>query len=355
MIKKTKNIKVKILGAGSIGNHLAQAARRLDWDVCVVDRDVEALRRMREEIYPQRYGAWDEKIKLFAVGLEPKGGFDLICVGTPPDVRMRVALEILKEKPRILQLEKPLGVPSKQGMAELDKFLKEYKKQKQTAVLVGYDHSVSQSIKEVLELLKNKQIGEILTLDVEFREYWGGIFKAHPWLAGPQDSYLGFWQRGGGASGEHSHALHLWYFLAKEAGIGKVEKINAALQMVQNKLVDYDAVCALTFKTDQGKIGRVVQDVITSPVKKRAYLQGKEGFVEWLCNGHLEGDLVRYSIKGQIKEKIFKKKRPDDFYMEMSHIKDILEKKILASKSPLSFESGLEVMRTLAWVHQKGI
>ncbi len=39
---------------------------------------------------------------------------------------------------------------------------------------------------------------------------------AHPWLAGPQDSYLGFWRRGGGASGEHSHAIYKVYeFMSK--------------------------------------------------------------------------------------------------------------------------------------------
>ena len=47
-------------------------------------------------------------------------------------------------------------------------------------------------------------MGKLQTLDVEFREYWGGIFEAHPWLNGPQDSYLGFWKRGGGAWGTFS-------------------------------------------------------------------------------------------------------------------------------------------------------
>ena len=41
--------------------------------------------------------------------------------------------------------------------------------------------------------------GKPLFIDVEFREHWEGIFKAHEWLDGPQDSYLGFSQRGGGA------------------------------------------------------------------------------------------------------------------------------------------------------------
>jgi len=56
-------MKVKIIGAGSIGNHLAQACRRIGWEVTVVDKDQAAIERMKNEIYPKRYGSWDENIK----------------------------------------------------------------------------------------------------------------------------------------------------------------------------------------------------------------------------------------------------------------------------------------------------
>jgi predicted dehydrogenase len=91
-------------------------------------------------------------------------------------VRTKVALEALKEKPRLMLLEKPLSFPFDPN---LKKFVAAAKKQK-TIVLVGYDHAVAKSINRVAELLKKKSIGEPLTLDVEFREHWQGIFKAHP-------------------------------------------------------------------------------------------------------------------------------------------------------------------------------
>src|SRR5437773_2400164 len=103
--------KVKVIGAGSIGNHLTQAARRMGWNVVVVDQDKEALRRMKEEIYPNRYGKWDEEIELYETKDEPKGSFDLVCIGTPPHVRMPIAIRILDEKPKVMLLEKPLSEP----------------------------------------------------------------------------------------------------------------------------------------------------------------------------------------------------------------------------------------------------
>src|SRR5215468_8062321 len=102
---------VKILGAGSIGNHLAYAARRLGWTVTVCDVSAAALERMKTSIYPGRYGAWDPSISLELVDRAPRGGFDLICIGTPPDVHVPVALQALEEAPRAILIEKPLCAP----------------------------------------------------------------------------------------------------------------------------------------------------------------------------------------------------------------------------------------------------
>ena len=55
---------ILIFGAGSIGNHLANASKRLNWSVTILDIDPKALQRTKGEIYPQRYGSWDESIKL---------------------------------------------------------------------------------------------------------------------------------------------------------------------------------------------------------------------------------------------------------------------------------------------------
>ena len=51
----SQTVRTKIIGAGSIGNHLAQASRRAGWSVEVVDTDTVALRRMKEDIYPPSF------------------------------------------------------------------------------------------------------------------------------------------------------------------------------------------------------------------------------------------------------------------------------------------------------------
>lgn len=337
-------MKVKIIGAGSIGNHMAQASRRMGWEVVVVDNDPAALERMRTDIYPKRYGAWDPAIRLFESGKDPKGGSDIIIIGTPPDTHMKLATAAIGEKPRLLHIEKPLCTPDLKGV---DEFREAMRRNPDTIVMVGYDHAVAESVEAVADLAYQKLLGEILTIDVEFREHWRGIFAAHPWLAGPWETYLGYWRRGGGAGGEHSHALHLWQYFARALGWGSITDVKAVFDMREERGAEYDRLAAFLVRS-KGGVGRVAQDVITYPVKKWARLQGDKGFVEWHCNGVPEGDLIRYQIEGENPvEKVFAKKRPDDFYREVLHYDNLLSGSAKVDDSPLSFERGLEIMKVL--------
>ena len=110
---------VKIIGAGSIGNHLAHASRRLGWKVTLCDLDDAVLARTRTQIYPQRYGDWDDEIVLRNVKDAPRDGFDLVAIGTPPDSDVALALDALAGSPRALLVEKPLCSPDLECAEEL--------------------------------------------------------------------------------------------------------------------------------------------------------------------------------------------------------------------------------------------
>ena len=236
---------IKIYGAGSIGNHLAHAASSLNWMVDVYDVDKEALGRMKNDIFPNRYGQWNDNIRLFTSAELQKIYYDYIFIGTPPDVHMKLLLEAINENPKAILVEKPLCVPSNIEIETLSKI-----ENTNIPIFVGYDHVVSKASETITKLLLNNEIGNILTIDVEFRENWKGIFRAHPWLSGPSDTYLGFWERGGGASGEHSHALNLWQYFARISKIGKIEKIQGMLDYVNDSQTKYDRLCLINLKTD---------------------------------------------------------------------------------------------------------
>lgn len=338
--------KIKILGAGSIGNHLSNAARAMGWSVDLCDIDPAALERTKTQIYPTRYGRWDDNIRLFENSKAPKGGYDMIFIGTPPHVHLSLALAALDEKPRAILIEKPVCGPDLDGAQEL------YARAQRdgVSVFVGYDHVVGKAARIAGELALSADLGPVTTLDVEFREHWGGIFSAHPWLAGPWETYLGFWKKGGGASGEHSHAANLWQHFAHTLGAGRVVEVQATLDMVKDERVDYDRLCMMTLRTENGLVGRCVQDVVTQPPRKWARIQRTHGFVEWQCGREPGVDVVTGQLPGRVAvEQKVSKTRPDDFIEELRHIENALATD--PKKSSISLTRGLDTMLVVSAAH----
>jgi predicted dehydrogenase len=341
------NFRVKIHGAGSIGNHLANAARRLGWTVHVCDVNPAALERMRTDLYPARYGRWDEQIELFASKDAPRGGYDLILIGTPPEHHVPLALAALDEAPKAIQIEKPLCAPD---LADAQTLFAKAQALK-IPMFMGYDHVVGAAARDVSGKLTTNYVGKVESLDVEFREHWGGIFAAHHWLSGPADSYLGYWKRGGGASGEHSHAINLWQHFAHLAGGGRVVEVGALIEYVREGRTEYDKLCALHLACENGLAGRVVQDVITRPVRKWGRVQGAEGYVEWYCGLNPGCDEVHFGKGADAAEKtVYRKTRPDDFLAELNHIHDCVAQGA-GGQSPISLERGLDTMMVIAAAH----
>ena len=152
---------IRIVGAGSIGNHLAHAARHRGWKVVLTDIDDDALQRARTDIYPGRYGAWDDEIELKDARAASGDPADVVFIGTPPDSHIPLALETLKKmSPRILLIEKPLGCPDLAGCAEL---AAEAEK-KRVFCAVGYNHSLGKNTILAERLLASGQIVQLSRL-----------------------------------------------------------------------------------------------------------------------------------------------------------------------------------------------
>jgi predicted dehydrogenase len=340
--------RVKIIGAGSIGNHLSHACRQQGYEVTLCDRDAEALRRAKEEIYPGRYGGWDEGIRLAdadAVADEP---FEAVIVGTPPESHVPIArAQLASAPPRVLFIEKPLCPPDLAGCEELSRAAEETG----TFVGVGFNHTLTRNTAIASQWLREHSIGDIVTLRSMTREHWGGIFGAHPWLAGPADSYLGFTARGGGAIGEHCHAINIWQHFAHVLGQGRIREVSATLDWVEEGGARYDRIAQLHVRSESGLLGTIVQDVVTEPARKWLRVEGSSGFLEWEVNAEPGHDAVRVLETGEGKpgspeEILIAKTRPDDFRGEIEHIGALLDGEV--KDSPVSLERGLETMLVVA-------
>jgi len=336
--------KIRIVGAGSIGNHIAHAARKRDWQVTVTDIDVAALRRTREEIYPERYGAWDKAISLKLAGDAANEFADVVYIGTPPDTHIALANEALdRVPPRALVIEKPLSGPDLYGCQALA----ERCTKQGVFAAVGYNHCLGANTVCTDTLIRDGRLGQLQTISTRTREHWQGIFDAHSWLAGPIDSYLGFAERGGGAMGEHSHALNIWQHFAHVAGQGRVTEVSARLDWVRSGGVAFDRSAFVTLKTENGLIGDVIQDVVTRPTEKSARLQGEEGFIEWQVGAKTGEDLVVSGGLGRETDEVpIKKTRADDFIAVIDHLGAVLDGDV--QESPVALMRGLETQVVIA-------
>ncbi|WP_137388489.1 Gfo/Idh/MocA family protein [Rhodoligotrophos defluvii] len=335
---------IRIIGAGSIGNHLAHAARSRGWRVALTDIDPAALARARDSIYPQRYGAFDPEIELKDSRAAMADPADVVFIGTPPDTHIALAKATLEQaQTKAVVVEKPVCGPDLAGCQEL----LDLGRSKGVFLGVGYNHCLGRNTIEAENVLRKGTIGPVSTMSAYIREHWAGIFGAHPWLAGPWDSYLGFSSRGGGATGEHSHGLNIWQHFAHVVGAGRVVEVAARLDMVEQNGCTYDQLCFATLKTEQGLLGDVIQDVVTQPPEKRVRIQGADGFVDWRVGYRPGADAVIFAHGGEgPQELIIEKTRPDDFKAEVAHFEQVLDGKVDAS--PIALERGLDTMLVIA-------
>ncbi len=332
---------ILIVGAGSIGNHLAYACRQQNWGTTLVDIDESALSRTQNETYPARYGEWDPEIILSAK-LPESGDYDIVFIGTPPDSHGRVLFQLLDSKINLkfMVIEKPLCTPD---LRELIQISESINSQPSVRAFVGYNHNVSAIMQKAEDLIDSEIVGKPLSIDVRWLEHWGGIFAAHPWLDGPRDSYLGYIKRGGGAMLEHSHGIAMWQHLARLLGCGEAADVSASIDYKNESDVFYDARTNIFVTSSSGLKGTILQDVITTPAEKYARVQGDSGFLELLINHEQGLDRIRYGKSNEDVQIIdFKKTRPDDFRQEIEHLDVLLND--MTKSSPLDIEHGISCM-----------
>ena len=321
-----RNIKGKIVGAGSIGNHLCYAARSIGWEITVVDIDQVALNRMRSEIYPSRYGAWDTDIQMLTSGEEKINSkdciYDIVFICTPPDSHLKVASEqLVKHEPKYLFIEKPISSPN--SSSELEK-LKLQANKTGTKILVGYNHRLTPNTNHLVQVIQNNSFGQVKFLRSNFRENWEGILNAHPWISGLNSTYLGNISLGGGALFEHSHGLDLFLYISKICGLELPKISSISMSRFNSDQLDYDENSICIFEFSKNILGIVEQNVFTRPGIKMLEIEFEDVLVKWFTNSTNAGVEVIDHDGKVVDSLVYNKKRSDDFQPQIQHIDNLI-------------------------------
>ncbi len=341
--------KILIFGAGSIGNHLANASRECNLDVSIVDISPEALKRMKNVVYPSRYKKWDQKIKIFDYKeiFKSNINYHLIIVGTPPETHLELLNKIRNNlNYQKILVEKPFTIFN-QSKNKLIKYTKEKN------IYVGYNHSVSKSFLYFSNLIKRKiKTNEISCIEINWREGWTGILNAHFWLKNEFSSYLGDIKKGGGSLHEHSHGLHLIICLEKIFSFKLPNKFNINISYKKNekKKVYYDNFVNINWKVNNFLINYTT-DLISEPADKSIRIYTKNKIYSLVFNYQKKSDKVEIQdkiVSTKNKNIIFKKKRSTDFINEIKHLTNMNYEK-LYKKSFLKLENSLRVQDILSY------
>ena len=277
-------MKVCIFGAGSVGVHYARAWSKRGAEVDVFDISAEALNRFSSSVWPQRYGVQvPDSIRLNHLDPEARmvGTYDLAVIGTPPATHSIILQQILdSSSANYISIQKPVCTPQ---IEDVRHFI-ELEQRAQTAgveLFSGYNHRHSPAFTALIEALLsfNSEQLQQAKIGVEWLESWDGILRAHPWLRGPEDSYLGFTALGGGACFEHSHGLDLGLFIWARVGAGFPEVTSADFNWSGSR--QYDSAVNLEFQDAFTEIQlNVRQNVVETHHTKRVSVSISEELLE---------------------------------------------------------------------------
>jgi len=332
-------MKIKIIGAGSAGNHMAFALTTLKEvkKVIITDINQKALVRSKKDIFIKRYGKWNNKIRLELENenLKTKQIYDGIVIASPPEFHKDNINDNLFKSNNFL-IEKPLCIPDKKHINFFEKVKKNYKSKR---IYTGYNHRLFPSTVFLKKILKKEKINYC---NVSFKENIGGFLKAHNWMKSINESYLSKTEFGGGALCEHSHALNLLQYLVSHK---KIKILSKKYQFNDKKSHYHDLFFSAFLKLDK-TICEFDQNFKTSPIEKYIIVSTKKKIIKLIYNYEGSNDLIIINNFKKIKKYIFKKTRRDDFIYEAKFFINKIKNK--TNSNILDIEQGLSTMKLIA-------
>jgi predicted dehydrogenase len=249
-------MKVMIAGFGSIGRRHF--------------RNLHALGERDIVVYHTGHSTLpDEELAGFPVESDLRSalayGPDAVIISNPTALHLDVAIPAAKCGCHLL-IEKPIS----HSMARVNE-LQQAAEQNGVRILVGYQFRFHPGVRQVKELLREKAIGEPLTVQAHWGEYLPGW---HPW-EDYKTAYAARLELGGGVILTLSHPLDYlhWFF-------GEVDSLSAMTsQKGLNLPVEDSAEILLRFKN--GVLGSVHLDYNQRPPAHWLEIIGTQGTIHW--------------------------------------------------------------------------
>ncbi|MDC0391183.1 Gfo/Idh/MocA family oxidoreductase [Candidatus Pelagibacter ubique] len=255
-----KNIKIFIVGAGSIGKRHIRNAISIGINpdnIISLDKRDDRLEEVKKLGVKKTFKDFDLAIK---------EDFDAAIICSPTSMHIEQSLKLAKLKKHLL-IEKPLD--SKLDGAE--ELLKASQLNKLT-IMIAYIFRFSPAIKFIKKKLEENVIGKILYFRGEFSEY---LPDWHPY-EDYRTFYMSSKEQGGGSILDQCHIMDLAHHL-----IGEFSSVIAINTKVSNLEIKADDISELIVRHKNGVISSIHTDIFGRAHRKSIEIKGEQGNILW--------------------------------------------------------------------------
>jgi len=243
-------MKTLIVGYGSIGQKHAKNLKKMG--VSVAGFDINSFKTKLEESYVS-----------YCAGLSQED-IDAVLICTPPSTHIELALQALKSGKHVF-IEKPLS-NTYEGIDELMRIAKE----KQLTVMVGYQMRYLAEIQYIKRILKEKQIGNIMSIQANcghYLPYWR-----------PNTDYTKCYTSrsdlGGGTLLDCSHEIDYLMHL-----FGDIKDVFCNAGILSDLKVDVEDTADILLHFKSGVFGNVHLDLTNQTYTRNCTIVGTEGTI----------------------------------------------------------------------------
>ena len=317
-----KNIKIFIVGAGSIGKrHIRNSI-----SIGINPDNIISLDKRDDRLEEVKQLGVKKVFKDFDLAIKEE--FDAAIICSPTSMHIEQSLKLAKLKKHLL-IEKPLD-SKLNGSEELLKISQLNK----LTIMIAYIFRFSPAIKFIKKKLKENAIGKILYFRGEFSEY---LPDWHPY-EDYRTFYMASKEQGGGSILDQCHIMDLAHHL-----IGEFSSVMAINTKVSNLEIKADDISELIVKHKNGVISSIHTDIFGRAHKKSIEIKGEHGNILW---NFYKNEVTIYNSENKKAEKF--KEFDKDFnncYIEelTTFIKSFTDK----TKSLIPLEDGIDTMKLI--------
>jgi len=290
---KSNNLKILIIGFGSIGQRHYQNLKKLGYkDIYVFDVDQIRIK--------------NQGLRIKKIDEKSLKDFDVVFVCTPNHLHLKYAILAAKAACHLF-IEKPLS----HSLNELNPLIKICQKN-QLITMVGCNLRFNPAVQFIKKYLETGKLGKIYAIHHEFGYYL-------PYWRPKQDYRKNYAVKrawGGGIILDDIHEFDLLFWLSN---FSEVKKAKFIYDKISNLQIETEDICVAAFQFKNGAIGSIRCDYLQQvPSRNLKVIGGK---------GNLEFDFNTNEVwfkNNKKSQKLFKVKRGNDNHDYASEIKYFL-------------------------------